>query len=190
MILPTSPRWTPSGCHQALVEVQKFIPLLSNAYLDHDIGALFVRHVWLCWIWDEPRKRRKRFLYESYPDLIRPRDKLCKQDQIPVRKWPARHFPSNQRFTMLFGPLSISLAPYVRSSKTLTKWLTPIAHWYANAAGWRKYGFKYDDLCRWTPTCWFPSSCSLFLKCNRRLLRLKRFVLLISISLSFMLFRL
>ncbi|KDR73468.1 hypothetical protein GALMADRAFT_251143 [Galerina marginata CBS 339.88] len=46
----------------------------------------------------------------------------------------------------MFGPLSLSLAPYVRSSRTLTKWVTPIANWYANAMGYRKYGFKYDDL--------------------------------------------
>lgn len=58
--------------------------------------------------------------------------------------------------TMLFGPLSISFAPYVQSSRTLTKWLTPIAHWYANAAGWRKYGFKYDDLCKADLTFYCP----------------------------------
>jgi len=46
----------------------------------------------------------------------------------------------------MFGPLSLSLAPYVRSSRTLTKWLTPVANWYVNASGFRKYGFKYDDL--------------------------------------------
>ncbi|KAG5353345.1 Cytochrome b-c1 complex subunit 7 [Termitomyces sp. T112] len=47
---------------------------------------------------------------------------------------------------MLFGPLSLSLAPYVKSSKTLTRWLKPVANWYADACGYRKYGFKYDDL--------------------------------------------
>ncbi|EDR11274.1 uncharacterized protein LACBIDRAFT_293408 [Laccaria bicolor S238N-H82] len=47
---------------------------------------------------------------------------------------------------MLFGPLSTSLAPQVKSSRTLLKWITPIANWYANASGYRKYGFKYDDL--------------------------------------------
>ena len=46
----------------------------------------------------------------------------------------------------MFGPLGLSLAPYVQSSRTLSKWITPIANWYANAAGYRKYGFKYDDL--------------------------------------------
>ncbi|KAF8162974.1 cytochrome b-c1 complex subunit 7 [Crassisporium funariophilum] len=46
----------------------------------------------------------------------------------------------------MFGPLGVSLAPYVQSSRTLSKWITPIATWYANAAGYRKYGFRYDDL--------------------------------------------
>ncbi|GLB35311.1 putative component of the ubiquinol-cytochrome c reductase complex (complex III or cytochrome b-c1 complex), which is part of the mitochondrial respiratory chain [Lyophyllum shimeji] len=46
----------------------------------------------------------------------------------------------------MVGPLSISLANYVKSSKTLSRWVKPIANWYANAAGYRKYGFKYDDL--------------------------------------------
>jgi len=27
-------------------------------------------------------------------------------------------------------------------------WVKPLATWYANAAGYRKYGFKYDDLLR------------------------------------------
>ncbi|KXN82531.1 Cytochrome b-c1 complex subunit 7 [Leucoagaricus sp. SymC.cos] len=46
----------------------------------------------------------------------------------------------------MFGPLSISLAPYVLRSKTLSAWIKPFANWYANAAGYRQYGFKYDDL--------------------------------------------
>ncbi|KAH9483739.1 Cytochrome b-c1 complex subunit 7 [Psilocybe cubensis] len=46
----------------------------------------------------------------------------------------------------MFGPLGLSLAPYVRSSKSLTNLLTPVANWYAGAMGYRKYGFKYDDL--------------------------------------------
>ena len=46
----------------------------------------------------------------------------------------------------MFGPLSLSFAPYVKSSRTLLKWIKPIATWYTNAAGYRKYGFKYDDL--------------------------------------------
>jgi len=47
---------------------------------------------------------------------------------------------------MVFGPLGGSLAPYIKSSRTLHKWIKPVATWYANASGYRKYGFKYDDL--------------------------------------------
>jgi ubiquinol-cytochrome c reductase subunit 7 len=46
----------------------------------------------------------------------------------------------------MFGPLGFSLAPFVKSSRTLSRWITPFANWYANASGYRKYGFKYDDL--------------------------------------------
>ena len=44
------------------------------------------------------------------------------------------------------GPLGPSLASYVRSSRTLSKWLKPVATWYANLAGYRKVGLVYDDL--------------------------------------------
>ena len=47
---------------------------------------------------------------------------------------------------MIFGPLGLSLAPYVRSSRTLSKWLQPIANWYADLSGYRKVGLLYDDL--------------------------------------------
>lgn len=46
----------------------------------------------------------------------------------------------------IFGPLGPSLAGYVRSSKTLHRWLKPVSLWYANLAGYRKIGLKYDDL--------------------------------------------
>ncbi|KDQ59478.1 hypothetical protein JAAARDRAFT_33049 [Jaapia argillacea MUCL 33604] len=46
----------------------------------------------------------------------------------------------------MFGPLGYSLAPTVRSSRTLHKYLKPVADWYANLAGYRKMGLKYDDL--------------------------------------------
>jgi len=49
-------------------------------------------------------------------------------------------------FAMLFGPLGLSLAPYVKSSRTLSKYIKPLATWYANISGYRKYGYKYDDL--------------------------------------------
>ncbi|KIY51109.1 ubiquinol-cytochrome-c reductase complex subunit 6 [Fistulina hepatica ATCC 64428] len=45
-----------------------------------------------------------------------------------------------------FGPLGFSLADKVRASRTLTRWVTPIAVWYTQAMGYRQMGFKYDDL--------------------------------------------
>ncbi|KIK59664.1 hypothetical protein GYMLUDRAFT_97368 [Collybiopsis luxurians FD-317 M1] len=44
---------------------------------------------------------------------------------------------------MSIGP---SFASKVLASKSLTAWVTPIANWYTNLSGYRKYGFKYDDL--------------------------------------------
>jgi len=46
----------------------------------------------------------------------------------------------------IFGPLGPSLAPYVRSSKTLSSWFRPVSLWYANLAGYRRMGLRYDDL--------------------------------------------
>jgi len=48
--------------------------------------------------------------------------------------------------TMPFGPLGLSFASYVRTSRTLYRWVKPMANWYAKTSGYRKYGFKYDDL--------------------------------------------
>ncbi|KIL69529.1 hypothetical protein M378DRAFT_678594 [Amanita muscaria Koide BX008] len=47
---------------------------------------------------------------------------------------------------MVFGSLGPSLAPYLKSSRTIYGWIKPIANWYAKASGYQKYGFKYDDL--------------------------------------------
>ncbi|KAH9951365.1 ubiquinol-cytochrome-c reductase complex subunit 6 [Amylocystis lapponica] len=44
------------------------------------------------------------------------------------------------------GPLGLSLAPAIRSSKTLYRWVKPVADWYADLSGYRKVGYKYDDL--------------------------------------------
>ncbi|KAJ8515536.1 hypothetical protein ONZ45_g7051 [Pleurotus djamor] len=46
----------------------------------------------------------------------------------------------------MFGPLGLSLAPQIKASRTLSKYLKPVAAWYANLAGYRRMGFKYDDL--------------------------------------------
>lgn len=37
-----------------------------------------------------------------------------------------------------------SLAPFVLRRPWLTKLLTPAASWYANAAGYRKLGLRYE----------------------------------------------
>jgi len=44
------------------------------------------------------------------------------------------------------GPLGPSLAPVIRANKSLYQWVKPFANWYANLAGWRKVGLRYDDL--------------------------------------------
>ncbi|KAI0747894.1 ubiquinol-cytochrome-c reductase complex subunit 6 [Daedaleopsis nitida] len=46
----------------------------------------------------------------------------------------------------MFGPLGLSLAPAIRRNRTLYAWVKPIADWYADTAGYRKVGLKYDDL--------------------------------------------
>ncbi|KAH7915988.1 cytochrome b-c1 complex subunit 7 [Hygrophoropsis aurantiaca] len=42
--------------------------------------------------------------------------------------------------------LGPSLAPYIRSSRTLKKWVKPVAVWYTDLMGYRSMGLKYDDL--------------------------------------------
>ncbi|PHH88016.1 hypothetical protein CDD83_8122 [Cordyceps sp. RAO-2017] len=39
-----------------------------------------------------------------------------------------------------------SLAPFILRRPWLTKMVMPMADWYANAAGYRKLGLRYDDL--------------------------------------------
>ncbi|RDA94230.1 hypothetical protein CP533_0584 [Ophiocordyceps camponoti-saundersi (nom. inval.)] len=39
-----------------------------------------------------------------------------------------------------------SLAPFILRRPWLHKMVMPIANWYADAAGYRKLGLKYDDL--------------------------------------------
>ncbi|KAG8762807.1 Cytochrome b-c1 complex subunit 7 [Ceratobasidium sp. 423] len=46
----------------------------------------------------------------------------------------------------MFGPLGLSLAPQVKASRGLSKFLAPIAQFYAQTAGHRKMGMRYDDL--------------------------------------------
>ncbi|KAJ7489909.1 cytochrome b-c1 complex subunit 7 [Mycena galericulata] len=45
------------------------------------------------------------------------------------------------------GPaLGVSLAPFIRSSPTLSKIFTPVSKWYAGGCLYRQYGLLYDDL--------------------------------------------
>ncbi|KFH43908.1 Cytochrome b-c1 complex subunit-like protein [Hapsidospora chrysogenum ATCC 11550] len=40
----------------------------------------------------------------------------------------------------------MSLAPFVNKRPWLKNMLMPVANWYANAAGYRQLGLRYDDL--------------------------------------------
>jgi len=42
--------------------------------------------------------------------------------------------------------LGYSLIGWIKSSRTLSQYVKPIANWYANLAGYRQMGLKYDDL--------------------------------------------
>lgn len=52
--------------------------------------------------------------------------------------------------------LGYSLAGWIKSSRTLSKYVKPVANWYADLAGYRQMGLKYDDLC----ALWF-AGCNL-----------------------------
>ena len=42
--------------------------------------------------------------------------------------------------------ISSSITSFVRARPSLTNLLRPLASWYANAAGYRQLGLRYDDL--------------------------------------------
>jgi len=42
--------------------------------------------------------------------------------------------------------LGYTLAGWIKSSRSLSKYVKPIANWYADLAGYRQMGLKYDDL--------------------------------------------
>ena len=44
------------------------------------------------------------------------------------------------------GPLGVSFASTIRRNRTIYRWFKPLSDWYANVAGHRKVGLKYDDL--------------------------------------------
>ncbi|CAI7598608.1 hypothetical protein N7533_002572 [Penicillium manginii] len=39
-----------------------------------------------------------------------------------------------------------SIANYIVKRPWLKRWMTPLANWYTDAAGYRKLGLKFDDL--------------------------------------------
>jgi hypothetical protein len=53
-----------------------------------------------------------------------------------------------------WSPVGVSLASQIKASRSLYAWVKPFANWYANVAGYRRMGLKYDDLCTF---------CALFL---------------------------
>ncbi|KAL5490383.1 QCR7 [Sanghuangporus weigelae] len=46
----------------------------------------------------------------------------------------------------IFGPLGLSFAPQIRKSPSLYRLFKPFADWYAQIAGYRQMGLRYDDL--------------------------------------------
>jgi hypothetical protein len=71
---------------------------------------------------------------------------LTRVKSAGARLCPSIHSLLDNSAQTMFGPLGPSFAPYVRSSRTLSKWLKPIANWYANLSGYRRVGLVYDDL--------------------------------------------
>ncbi|KAF7965408.1 hypothetical protein HWV62_1565 [Athelia sp. TMB] len=43
-------------------------------------------------------------------------------------------------------PIGYSLINWINSSRTATRYVKPVANWYANLAGYRRMGLKYDDI--------------------------------------------
>lgn len=58
-----------------------------------------------------------------------------------ILKAPSNHTSSSTTTAVMSQP---SLAQYIKGRPSLSKWMTPIANWYANAAGYRKLGLRYD----------------------------------------------
>lgn len=53
--------------------------------------------------------------------------------------------PARSPFSPRHKPITmVSLAPFVLKRPWLTKMLTPAANWYANAAGYRQLGLRYE----------------------------------------------
>ena len=124
MIFPTSPRFTPSGWkvsrerrdEQSREDILALTMIKVRSWMDIGMQMMVVV--------GSIGRHRSQTNTTIYCGTVRP--------------------PSPRE--NMFGPLGISIAPYVRSSRSLYKWVKPIASWYANLAGYRKMGLRYDDL--------------------------------------------
>lgn len=86
--------------------------------------------------------KRKLHLYLLNPEIAAQNMRKQCPAFVPARSGSSTQLGKKQ----MFGPLGPSLAPYVRSSRTLSKWVKPLATWYANLSGYRRVGLVYDDL--------------------------------------------
>ena len=86
--------------------------------------------------------KRNLHLYLLNPEIAAQNMRKQCPAFVPARSGSSTQLGKKQ----MFGPLGPSLAPYVRSSRTLSKWVKPLATWYANLSGYRRVGLVYDDL--------------------------------------------
>lgn len=79
--------------------------------------------------------------------LVVPVHPLASSHSPPLLPSPTLVFVVHHiHHNMPFGPLGPSLAPWIRARPTIYRYIKPFADWYANLAGYRKLGLKYDDL--------------------------------------------
>jgi hypothetical protein len=121
-------------------------------YLDHDVGTFLNRHVGLfvgCWWWGKKRWDGVH-VFQLYVHNFASILSLCKE---------GRHKPNHPKYSEYDPELTLrlahlkntmalgySLAGWIKSSRSVSKYVKPVANWYANLAGYRQMGLKYDDL--------------------------------------------
>jgi hypothetical protein len=99
---------------------------------------------------DEKRGRRDAKIYFATPARTWLSGLACVgTSRVPPLRPEASHTSLSLLLLVdeMLGPLGPSFAAQIRSSKSLHAWLKPVATWYANVAGYRQMGLKYDDLC-------------------------------------------
>lgn len=175
MISPTRPRWTPSGCAHTCWSVAPDARRGGAAHLDHDEGAFGDGHD-CCFMRipgeDEEREEEKpeeygtyagdRFISRSPQRALQPRGanrRKQRQIQAKVAAWAAFTQITLTSTMPFYGPLGFSLAPQIRRSKTLYRWIKPVADWYAHIAGYRQMGLRYDDLSEYTLASVLEAGC-------------------------------